>query len=127
MGPHDLGEQLLVTCDESAGLAPVIDQTFKVVNKRSYKKVNGGLPGDVEYERLVRSAKIRGVEPRSNMHTYKTYAYLLGMLFVRAAARAERVQQAVELGFDGIELWADGLDARLMDVAMALNESNPSI
>jgi cobalt/nickel transport system permease protein len=55
-----------------------------------------------EYERLVRSARIRGFEPRTNMHTYKTYAYLIGMLFVRAAARAERVQQAMLCrGFKG--------------------------
>lgn len=35
---------------------------------------------------------------------------------------AERYHQAVELGFDGIELWAEELNLRLMDVAMALNE-----
>jgi D-psicose/D-tagatose/L-ribulose 3-epimerase len=35
---------------------------------------------------------------------------------------AERYQYAQDLGFDGIELWADGLDERLMDVAMALND-----
>jgi cobalt/nickel transport system permease protein len=48
-----------------------------------------------EYRRLVRSAKIRGFRPGTNMHTYKTYAYLIGMLFVRASARAERVHQAM--------------------------------
>src|SRR5690606_25678657 len=40
-----------------------------------------------------------------------------------ARTDSERYQQAQELGFDGIELWADGLDKRLMDVAMALNET----
>lgn len=35
---------------------------------------------------------------------------------------SERYQQACEFGFDGIELWAEGLESRLMDVAMALNE-----
>lgn len=34
----------------------------------------------------------------------------------------ERYQLAQDLGFDGIELWAENLDERLMDVAMALNE-----
>ena len=40
-----------------------------------------------------------------------------------ARTDAERYQLAQDLGFDGIELWADGLDKRLMDVAMALNET----
>ncbi|MGJ3237715.1 MAG: sugar phosphate isomerase/epimerase family protein [Anaerolineae bacterium] len=34
----------------------------------------------------------------------------------------ERYQQAQALGFDGIELWADGLDERLYDVALSLND-----
>ncbi len=48
-----------------------------------------------EYHRLGRAARIRGFQPGTNLHTYRTYAYLLGMLFVRAAERAERVQQAM--------------------------------
>ena len=55
-----------------------------------------------EYERLVRAAKMRGFRPKTNMHTYRTYAYLLGMLFIRASARAERVYQAMKCrGFRG--------------------------
>lgn len=48
-----------------------------------------------EYRKLRRAAAIRGFRPRTNMHTYKTYAYLIGMLFVRAAERAQRVHQAM--------------------------------
>ena len=48
-----------------------------------------------EYRRLLRSASIRGFRPTSNLHTYKTYAYLIGMLFVRASDRAERVYKAM--------------------------------
>jgi len=55
-----------------------------------------------EYQRLVRSAKIRAFKPKTDLHTYKTYAYLVGMLFVRASARAERVYQAMKCrGFKG--------------------------
>jgi cobalt/nickel transport system permease protein len=55
-----------------------------------------------EYQRLVRAAKIRGFSPKTDMHTYRTYAYLVGMLFVRASARAERVHQAMMCrGFKG--------------------------
>ena len=55
-----------------------------------------------EYHRLSAAMKIRGFVPRTNLHTYRSYAYLVGMLFVRAAARAERVHQAMRCrGFDG--------------------------
>jgi len=55
-----------------------------------------------EYHRLVAAMKIRGFQPRTNLHTYRSYAYLVGMLFVRAAGRAERVHQAMRCrGFDG--------------------------
>jgi cobalt/nickel transport system permease protein len=55
-----------------------------------------------EYRRLMRATKVRGFRPGTNMHTYRTYAYLIGMLFVRAADRAERVRQAMLCrGFHG--------------------------
>ena len=55
-----------------------------------------------EYLRLLRAAKIRGFRPGTNSNTYRTYSYVIGMLFVRAAARAERVHQAMLCrGFKG--------------------------
>jgi cobalt/nickel transport system permease protein len=48
-----------------------------------------------EYHRLMRAARVRGFQPMTNLHTYRTYAYVVGMLFVRAGERAERVQQAM--------------------------------
>jgi cobalt/nickel transport system permease protein len=55
-----------------------------------------------EYLRLMRAAKIRGFRPGTNANTYRTYAYVIGMLFVRAAVRAERVHQAMRCrGFRG--------------------------
>ena len=57
---------------------------------------------DQEYQRLSRSAKIRSFRPGTNAHTYRTYAYLIGILFVRASARAQRVHQAMLCrGFKG--------------------------
>jgi cobalt/nickel transport system permease protein len=50
---------------------------------------------DQEYQRLMRAIRIRGFRPGTNLHTYRTYAYLIGMLFVRAADRAERVRWAM--------------------------------
>jgi len=48
-----------------------------------------------EYTRLLRAAKFRGFKPGTNLHSYKTYAFLAGMLFVRASLRARRVYQAM--------------------------------
>ncbi len=55
-----------------------------------------------EYQRMVRAAKIRGFRPGTNLHTYRTFAYFVAMLFVRAASRADRVYRAMRCrGFDG--------------------------
>ncbi len=55
-----------------------------------------------EYNRLLRAAKFRGFKPGTNLHSYKTFAYLAGMLFVRASFRAQRVYQAMICrGFNG--------------------------
>ncbi|WDP88741.1 MAG: cobalt ECF transporter T component CbiQ [Desulfobacter sp.] len=48
-----------------------------------------------EYRRLLRAARFRGFTPGTNLHSYKTWAYLVGMLFVRASHRAKRVYQAM--------------------------------
>jgi len=55
-----------------------------------------------EYKRLLRAARFRGFRPGTNLHSYRTYAYLAGMLFVRASCRAQRVHQAMLCrGFNG--------------------------
>ncbi len=55
-----------------------------------------------EYYRLVWAIKTRGFRPGTNRHTYRTYAYIVGMLFVRASERANRVHQAMICrGFKG--------------------------
>jgi len=55
-----------------------------------------------EYRRLHNAAVVRGFRPKTDRHTYKTYAYLVGMLLVRSLARAERVHDAMLCrGFQG--------------------------
>jgi cobalt/nickel transport system permease protein len=55
-----------------------------------------------EYQRIMRAVHIRGFKPQTRLHTYKTYAYIIGMLFVRAFARADRVNKAMLCrGFKG--------------------------
>ncbi|MBW2569437.1 MAG: cobalt ECF transporter T component CbiQ [Deltaproteobacteria bacterium] len=55
-----------------------------------------------EYIRLANSMKIRGFKPGTNLHTYKTYAHMTGMLLVRSFDRAQRVHNAMICrGFSG--------------------------
>ncbi len=55
-----------------------------------------------EYQRLTRAMKIRGFRPGTNLHSYQSYAYLVGMLFVHASVRADRVSKAMKCrGFTG--------------------------
>ncbi len=56
-----------------------------------------------EFGRLRRAAALRGFRPRTDLHTYRTFAWLLGMLLVRAVDRAERVRRAMLCrGFRGV-------------------------
>ena len=55
-----------------------------------------------EYHRMVNSIKIRGFAPANNLHTYKTVAYMVGMLLVKSLDRAQRVHNAMLCrGFKG--------------------------
>ncbi len=56
----------------------------------------------LEYERLRDAMRIRGFKPRSNLHTYKSLAYLIGMLLTKSFDRAERIRKAMLCrGFHG--------------------------
>jgi len=48
-----------------------------------------------EYQRLLTAIRIRGFRSDTSIHSYRTFAYLIGMLFVRASTRAQRVHQAM--------------------------------
>jgi len=55
-----------------------------------------------EYQRLIRALKVRGFRNRTSLHTYRTYAYLVGMLMVRSYERSERLRKAMICrGFNG--------------------------
>lgn len=55
-----------------------------------------------EYRRLKNAIEIRGFRPGTNLHTYRTYAYLIGMVLIKSHDRAERVRGAMLCrGFNG--------------------------
>jgi cobalt/nickel transport system permease protein len=55
-----------------------------------------------EYTRLRNAMLIRCFSPRTNIHTYKTYAYLVGMLIVKSYDRSQKIYNAMLCrGFTG--------------------------
>lgn len=55
-----------------------------------------------EYQRLTQAMTIRGFQPHFNRHTYRSLAYLIGMLLVKSLDRAERILAAMKCrGFHG--------------------------
>lgn len=55
-----------------------------------------------EFSQLLRAARMRAFIPGTSAHAYRTYAYLLGMVLVRASERGKRVHNAMVLrGFTG--------------------------
>ncbi len=50
-----------------------------------------------EFSRQREAIRVRAFVPRSNMHTWRTYGYLIGMLLVRAIDRAERIEEAMRM------------------------------
>lgn len=55
-----------------------------------------------EYDRLTQALKARGFVPRTDLHTYRTLAYLAAMLVVRSYDRAAQVYRAMLCrGFQG--------------------------
>lgn len=54
------------------------------------------------YIKLKTAMLIRGFVPGTNIHTYRSYAYLVGMLLVKSSDRAKRVHNAMLCrGFTG--------------------------
>lgn len=55
-----------------------------------------------EYITMRQAMRARGFKPRTDAHTYRSYAWLVGMLLVRSWDRAERVRDAMHCrGFKG--------------------------
>lgn len=55
-----------------------------------------------EMARLQEAMRVRSFRPRSNLHTWRTYGWLIGMMVLRALARADRVAEAMRLrGHEG--------------------------
>ena len=74
-----------------------------------------------EHGRLSAAMRLRGFRPGANMHTYRTYGHLIGMLLVRSLDRSERVVDAMKCrGFRGHFYLLDHFHYSRRDVPFAL-------
>ena len=48
-----------------------------------------------EYTRLRHAMRVRCFRPRTSLHTYRSYAYLVGMLLIKSYERSVRIYQAM--------------------------------
>ena len=61
-----------------------------------------------EYDRLRLAMKARGFNPSMNMHSYRSYGNLIGMLLIRSLDRASRIHAAMRCrGYNG-RFWMSG-------------------
>ncbi len=55
-----------------------------------------------QHVHLLRAMKVRAFRPRMDLHTYRSYAYLVGVMLVRSLERSERVLDAMRCrGYTG--------------------------
>lgn len=55
-----------------------------------------------EYLKIKRAVALRGFVPKTNLHTYRTYAYIVGGMLIKSYERAEEIYKAMLCrGFKG--------------------------
>ncbi len=75
----------------------------------------------VEYGRLRDAMRVRAFKPKTNIHTYRSYGYLIGMLLIRSFERSERIYQAMLCrGFQGRFYLLDHFHIHRRDVIFLL-------
>jgi len=70
-----------------------------------------------EYVSLSNAMRIRCFRPRTSLHTYRSYAYLVGMLLLRSFRRSQRVYDAMICrGFKGTFWLLDHFELKRADL-----------
>jgi len=74
-----------------------------------------------EYSRLRRAMAMRAFKPGTNIHTYKSYAYLIGMLIVSSYERSRHIYNAMLCrGFRGKFPVVDHFKLKKFDLIFAM-------
>jgi len=72
-----------------------------------------------EYTRIKRAALARGFVPKTSLHTYKTYAYLIGSLLLKSFERSDEVYKAMLCrGFKGYFPLLEHFSLKVKDVIL---------
>ena len=75
----------------------------------------------VEYATIQRTLKIRGFQPNTSMHTYRTYGAVIGTMLVRGHDRSEQIHKAMVCrGFRGKYWLLDHFHFTSMDAYAAV-------
>ena len=76
-----------------------------------------------EWHKLHGAARLRGFAPKTNMHTYRTFGNMLGMVFVHSFDRSVRVYEAMILrGSSGRFQYVTAFRATSRDAVFAVAE-----
>ncbi|HDI78827.1 MAG TPA: cobalt ECF transporter T component CbiQ [Desulfobacteraceae bacterium] len=55
-----------------------------------------------EYEKMIKTLKVKCFEPKTNLNTYRTFAYMVAMLILKSYDRSIRVENAMRCrGYNG--------------------------
>ena len=69
-----------------------------------------------EWQKLQTATALRGFIPRTNLHSYRTIANILGLTVINSIDRSARIYEAMLLrGFDGRFLTVTNLQAKVRD------------
>lgn len=72
-----------------------------------------------EYVKIKKSLLIRGFVPRTNIHTYKTYAYIIGGMLIKSFERAEDIYRAMLCrGFRGFFPLIEHFEVKKIDILL---------
>lgn len=74
-----------------------------------------------EYRRMRAAMRARAFRPRSNLHTWRSIGYLVGMLLIRSVDRAQRILAAMKCrGYTGTLHVIDDLALDRTDIAFLM-------
>jgi len=74
-----------------------------------------------EYIKIKRAVLARGFNPKTNIFTYKTYAYILGALLLKSFERSEEVYKAMlARGFKGFFPLFEHFKLKKLDIAFTI-------
>ncbi|MFW6294813.1 MAG: cobalt ECF transporter T component CbiQ [Halanaerobium sp.] len=75
-----------------------------------------------EYNNLNEAMLMRGFKAKTNLHTYKSYAYLIAMLLIKSYERSQKVYEAMICrGFKGKFIFFDNFKIKKLDILFTIS------